>query len=110
MLPYPDICPDVLCGHEDLVATNLGVNNLRDDVLVGETDDHAVLGRIVLVLGLGDQPLTSIVIGCAHLATVFPAEENGTHSCPRDGACTSLGTARSRRCSFGVSTYLGVSD
>jgi hypothetical protein len=71
MLPYPDICPDVLCGHEDLVATNLGVNNLRDDVLVGETDDHAVLGRIVLVLGLGDQPLTSIVIGCAYLVTAF---------------------------------------
>lgn len=53
----------VLSGHEDLVAANLGVDNLGDDVLVGEADDEAVLGRIVLVLGLGDQPLTGIVIG-----------------------------------------------
>jgi hypothetical protein len=45
------------------------VDDLGDDVLVGETDDEAVLGRIVLVLGLGDQPLTGIVIGCAQLAT-----------------------------------------
>ena len=56
---------DVLCGHEDLVTANLGVDDLGDDVLVGEADDEAVLGRIVLVLRLGDQPLTGIVIGCA---------------------------------------------
>jgi hypothetical protein len=43
---------------------------LADDVLVGETDDEAVLGRIVLVLGLGDQPLTGIVVGCRLLASV----------------------------------------
>jgi hypothetical protein len=41
------------------------VDDLGDDVLVGEADDKAVLGRIVLVLRLGDQPLTGIVIGCA---------------------------------------------
>ena len=52
-------------GHEDLVAGDLGGNDLGDDVLVGEADDEAVLGRIVLVLRLGDQPLTGIVIGCA---------------------------------------------
>jgi hypothetical protein len=56
---------DVLSGHEDLVAANLGVDNLGDDVLIGEAHDEAVLGRIVLVLGLGDQPLTRIVVGYA---------------------------------------------
>jgi hypothetical protein len=43
---------------------------LADDVLVGETDHEAVLGRIVLVLGLGDQPLTGIVVGCVLLGSV----------------------------------------
>ena len=55
---------DVLSSHEDLVTANLGVDDLADDVLVGETDDEAVLGRIVLVLGLGDQPLAGVVVGC----------------------------------------------
>jgi len=48
---------------EDLVTANLRVDDLADDVLVGETDDETVLGRIVLVLGLGDQPLAGIVVG-----------------------------------------------
>ena len=59
------IDPNVLSGHEDLVTADLRVDDLSDDVLVGEADDQAVLGRIVLVLRLGDQPLTRIVIGCA---------------------------------------------
>jgi hypothetical protein len=63
--------PNVLCGHEDLVTANLGVDDLADDVLVGEADDEAVLGRVVLVLRLGDQPLTGIVIGCAQLEAEF---------------------------------------
>jgi hypothetical protein len=67
----PPDAPNVLSGHEDLVTANLGVDDLADDVLVGETDNEAVLGRIVLVLGLGDQPLTRIVIGCAQLETEF---------------------------------------
>lgn len=66
---------DVLCGHEDLVTANLGVDDLGDDVLVREADDEAVLGRIVLVLGLGDQPLTGIVVGCMLLA--MPIEQLG---------------------------------
>ena len=45
------------------------MDDLADDVLVGEADDEAVLGRIVLVLGLGDQPLTRIVVGYALLET-----------------------------------------
>jgi hypothetical protein len=56
---------DVLSSHEDLVTADLRVDDLSDDVLVGEADDQAVLGRIVLVLRLGNQPLTGIVIGCA---------------------------------------------
>lgn len=35
----------------------------QDDVPVGEADDQAVLGSIVLVLGLGDQALAGIVVG-----------------------------------------------
>ena len=46
------------------------MDDLADDVLVGETDDETVLGRIVLVLGLGDQPLAGIVVGCGLLDAV----------------------------------------
>jgi len=48
---------------EDLVTGDLGVDDLGDDVAVGEANDHAVLGLIVLVLGLGDQALASVVVG-----------------------------------------------
>jgi hypothetical protein len=46
------------------------VDDLADDVLVGEADYEAVLGRIVLVLRLGDQPLTSVVVGCTQISDV----------------------------------------
>jgi hypothetical protein len=55
---------------EDLVASDLGGHDLADDVLVGEADDQAVLGSIVLVLGLGDEALTGVVIGLALLAAL----------------------------------------
>ena len=48
-------------GHEDLVAADLRADDLSDDVAVGETDDEAVLGRIVLVLCLGDKTLACVV-------------------------------------------------
>lgn len=54
---------------EDLVARDLRVDDLSDDVAVGEADDQAILGRIVLVLGLGDQALTGIVVGLTLTAT-----------------------------------------
>lgn len=54
---------------QDLVARDLRVDDLSDDIAVGETDDHAVLGRVVLVLGLGDQALTGIVVGLTLTAT-----------------------------------------
>jgi hypothetical protein len=65
------------------------VDNLADDVLVGEANDEAVLGRIVLVLGLGDQPLTGIVVGYGLLD--FNRNLSGlldTYSFPACGACT----------------------
>jgi hypothetical protein len=54
-------------GAEDLVATNLRGHDLHDDVAVGEANHQAVLGRIVLVLGLGDEPLAGVVVGLAGL-------------------------------------------
>lgn len=50
-------------GSENLVARNLGGDDLGDDVAVGEADDQTVLGCVVLVLGLGDQTLAGIVVG-----------------------------------------------
>lgn len=50
-------------GSEDLVTVEVGSDDLGDDVAVGEADDHAVLGRVVLVLRLGDQPLAGEVVG-----------------------------------------------
>lgn len=55
---------------ENLVTGDLRGHDLADDVLVGEADDEAVLGRVVLVLGLGDEALTSIVIGLALLSAL----------------------------------------
>lgn len=55
---------------EDLVARDLRGHDLADDVLVGEADDQAVLGSIVLVLGLGDEALSGVVIGLALLTAL----------------------------------------
>lgn len=60
---------------KNLVTGNLGVDDLGDDVAVGEANNHAVLGRVVLVLGLGDQALASIVVGLTlAAATVLSLE------------------------------------
>ncbi len=48
---------------KDLVTGDLRGDDLDDDVAVGEADDESVLGRVVLVLGLGDQSLAGIVVG-----------------------------------------------
>ena len=57
-------------GDEDLVAGDLRGDDLGDDVLVGEADDEAVLGRIVLVLGLGDEALAGVVVGLTRPAAL----------------------------------------
>ena len=51
-----------ICSRETDISLNLCINDLTDDVLVGDTNDESVLGRIVLVLGLSDKSLASIVI------------------------------------------------
>ena len=48
---------------EHFIARDLGGDNLHDNIAVGEADDETVFGRIVLVLGLGDEALASIVVG-----------------------------------------------
>lgn len=50
-------------GAEDLVSGDLGGDDLHHDVAVGEANHKAVFRRIVLVLGLGDEALASVVIG-----------------------------------------------
>lgn len=57
-------------GDEDLVTGDLRGDDLADDVLVGEADNQAVLGGVVLVLGLGDEALSGVVIGLALLAAL----------------------------------------
>ena len=39
---------------EDKITLKTSVDDLGDDVFVREADDEAVLGGVVLVLGLGD--------------------------------------------------------
>lgn len=56
-------------GGEDLVTRDLRVDDLSDDVAVGEANNQTVLGRIVLVLGLGDEALTGVVVGLTLTAT-----------------------------------------
>lgn len=56
-------------GGENLVTGELRVDDLGDDVAVGEADHQAVLGGVVLVLGLGDQTLTGVVISLSLTAT-----------------------------------------
>ena len=46
---------------EDEITLKTSIHNLYNDLLVGETDDKAVFRGIVLVFGLGDQTLASIV-------------------------------------------------
>jgi hypothetical protein len=43
--------------------------NLADDVLVGDANDKTVLGGSVLVLGLNDETLASVVVGLTFATT-----------------------------------------
>ena len=45
--------------HE--ITLEAGIDDLDDDLLVREADDKSVLGRVVLVLRLRDQPLARVV-------------------------------------------------
>jgi hypothetical protein len=47
---------------ENVITLELSIDNLADDVSVGETDNKSVLGRVVLVLSLNNQALASVVV------------------------------------------------
>jgi hypothetical protein len=57
-------------GAENLVAIDLRGDDLSDDVAVGEANDQAVLGGVVLVLGLGDEALAGVVVGLTGTTTL----------------------------------------
>lgn len=59
-----------ICSNKDFVAGEFSSHELRNDVAVGEADDQAVLGGVVLVLGLRDQSLSCIVVGLVILLAV----------------------------------------
>ena len=48
---------------EDSVSLQGGVDDLGDDVSVGDSSDQSVLGGVVLILILEDQSLSGIVVG-----------------------------------------------
>ena len=56
---------------EDLVAGNLGSDNLANNIAIGEADHEAVFRSVVFVLSLGDQTLASIVIGFTSTTTLI---------------------------------------
>jgi len=60
-----------VCAGEHLVTGDLGSDNLRNDIAVGEADNQTVFRRVVLVLGLGDQTLASIVVGLPLATTLI---------------------------------------
>jgi hypothetical protein len=49
-------------GGKNNITSDLGVDDLGNNVGVGETDDESVLGRVVLVLILDDKALAGIEI------------------------------------------------
>lgn len=59
-----------ICGAEYLVARDFRRHDLDDNVPVGEAHHEAVFGRIVFVLGLGDEAFTSVVVGFALAAAL----------------------------------------
>jgi hypothetical protein len=56
---------------QDHITLDLGVDELADDVSVGNTDNKAILGGVVLVLVLEDQALASIVVSLTLTATTI---------------------------------------
>jgi hypothetical protein len=62
-----------ICSSVHLVASKLSGDELADDVAVCEADDQAILGSVVLVLGLGDEALASVVVGLEGISFNFPS-------------------------------------
>ena len=57
-------------GTKDLVARDLGGDNLAGNILVGEADNETVLRGVVFVLGLSDEALAGVVIGLSCSTTL----------------------------------------
>lgn len=55
---------------EDLVAGNLGGDDLADNIFVGEANNEAILGSVVFILGLSDETLAGVVIGLSCTTTL----------------------------------------
>lgn len=62
---------------ENDIALDLCVDDLCYDVLVGESDDKAVLGRVVFCAVLGDKLSALLVVGLAFSVGV----DSGSVSC-----------------------------
>lgn len=56
---------------KDEISLNLGIDDLADDVGVGEADNEAILAGVVLVLVLDDQTLAGIIIGLSLTTTTI---------------------------------------
>lgn len=67
-------------GAEDFISSEFGSNQLTDDISVRKSDYQAVLWGIVLVLGLGDEALASVVVGLS-LPTALVLGLEPTESC-----------------------------
>lgn len=52
-----------ISSSQDVITVDFRVNDLGDDVLVGETDNHTIFRRVVLVFGLNYETFTCIVVG-----------------------------------------------
>lgn len=52
-------------SRDNNITLELGIDELADDVSVGDADNESVLGGVVLVLGLVDQSLSGEVVGLA---------------------------------------------
>ena len=53
---------------QNTISFETSISDLTTDILVGSTDNHAVLGGIILILVLNDKALAGIVIGLAFTA------------------------------------------
>ena len=82
-------------GAEDFVPSQLSGDNLANNVLVGETDDHAVFGSIVFVLCLADEALAGVVV-CLSFSTtlVFDLIATVRDSVQRDKERRALNSVR----------------
>ena len=68
---------------EDFVTSNLGGDNLANDILVGEANDEAVFGGIVFVFGLCNKALAGVVISLASTTALVLGLEATTVSLAR---------------------------